>query len=179
MNFPKNYYHLNLIANILLILIGTILIGLLSYYIFLQPTLAPLEPELLKTGGKFKGLKEFNFEKNHNTIILAMDTKCEYCSKSISFYKKIIAKSKEYLNVEVIAVFKNNEEEVEKYLEEHEIDIEHFSNINLMEMRVDITPTIIWLNNNRTIVGAYEGWLQESQELAFLKFFDEKLSNKR
>lgn len=178
MKISKDFYYLNFLANILVVLVFTLLVGLLAYRIFFQPYLGSLEAELLSAGDDFKGLQEVNFSKNSNTILLVLDAKCQYCTQSLAFYKKLIVESKEKSNVWVIAVFKIKAEEVEHYLKDHGINIEFIPNVNLVELKVDATPTIIWVDANRKIVGSYEGVLNEKQESTFFEFYEKRLSGR-
>src|SRR5687767_11973609 len=95
MKLPRNYRYLNLATNILVIAISFMLVGLLAYRVFFQPSLVSLEAELLKAGESFKGLPEVDLSQSPDTILLATDIKCQYCTQSLPFYKKLIAKSKE------------------------------------------------------------------------------------
>lgn len=175
MKVSRNYQYLNFAANILVVAVGALLIGLLAYRAFFQPSLGSLEAELLRTGDNFKGLQEIDFKKTPNTILLAIDIKCQYCLQSLPFYKKLIAKSKESPNVQVIAVFSNKSEEVEQYLREHDVDTEFIPNVDLVKLKVDATPTVIWVDANRKIVGSYQGILQEKQESAFFEVYEKRL----
>lgn len=175
MKILRNFRYLNFAANILVVLVGVLLVGLLSYRAFYQPSLDSLEAEFLRSGDDFKGLQEVDFKKSPNTILLATDIKCRYCIQSLPFYKKLIAKSKENTGVRVIAVFSNESEEIKHYLREHDVDIEFIPNVDLVKLKVDATPTVIWVNANRKIVGSYQGLLQEKQESAFLEVYEKRL----
>lgn len=178
MKNTKNYRYLNFVANILIVLIGAMLLGSFAYGVFYQPSLGSIEAELLKSGEKFKGLQEIDFSKSPNTILLATNIECQYGTQSLPFYKKIIAKSKENSAVRVIAVFKNKKEDVENYLREHDINIEFVPNVDLVNLKIDATPTVIWVDTNRKIVGSYQGLLRENHETAFFEVYEKRLVNR-
>lgn len=92
MKTSKNFRYLNFATNILVVVISVMLIGLLAYRVFFQPSLASFEAELLRAGKDFKGLQEVDFKKSPDTILLATDVKCQYCTQSLPFYKKLIAR---------------------------------------------------------------------------------------
>jgi len=175
MKTSRNFRYLNFATNVLVIVIGVMLIGLLAYRVFFQPSLASLEAELLRAGEDFKGLQEVDFKKSPNTILLVTDIKCHYCTQSLPFYKKLIAKSKENPAIRVIAVLNNKSEEVEDYLREHDVAVEFIPNVDLVKLKVDATPTVIWVDANRKIVGSYQGLLQEKQESAFFEVYEKRL----
>lgn len=173
-----NYRYLNLATNILVVVVGMMLVGLVAYRAFFLPSLNSLEAELLRAGDEFKGLQEIDFKKSPNTILLATDIKCQYCTQSLPFYKKLIAKSKDNPAIRIIAVFGNKSEEVENYLREHDVVVEFIPNVDLVKLKVDATPTIIWVDADRKIVGSYQGLFQEKQESAFLEVYQKTLSGK-
>ena len=171
-----NFRYLNIATNIIVVVIGVALISLIAYRVFYQPSLGSTEAELLRKGQEFKGLQEVDFKQNSNTILLALDANCEYCTQSLPFYKNLITKSKNNPSVRVIALFKNKSEEIENYLRENEIAVEFIPDVDLVKLKVDATPTVIWVDANRKIVGSYQGSLQEKQETAFFEVYDKKYS---
>lgn len=175
MKTSKNFRYLNFATNILVVVIGVMLIGLVAYRVFFQPSLGSLEAELLRAGEDFKGLQEVDFKESPNTILLASDVNCQYCTQSLPFYKKLIAKSKENPAVRVIAVLNNKSEEVENYLREHDVVVKFIPDVDLVKLKVDATPTVIWVDANRKIVGSYQGLLQEKQESAFFEVYEKRL----
>lgn len=175
MKYSRNYRYLNFALNILVVIVGATLIGLLAYRAFVQPSLGSIEAELLRAGDDFKGLQEVDFKKSPNTILLVSDIKCRYSTQALPFYKKLIAKNKENQAVRVIGVFDNKKEEVERYLREHKVDVEFIPNVNLVKLKVDATPTVIWVDENRKIVGSYQGLLQEELETDFFEVFEKRL----
>lgn len=78
-----------------------------------------------------------------------LNAKCLYFIQSLPFYKQLIAESKENKGVRIIGVFSNESEESEHYLREHDVDIEFIPNIDLVELKVVATPTVIWVDANR------------------------------
>ncbi len=175
MKGSRTYSYLNFATNILVVIVGTALIGLLVYRTFFEK-LNPVEAPLLKAGDSFKGVQEINFSKSRNTVLLALDTTCSYCDLSIPFYKKIIAKSNQNPGTRVIALFDNSRAEVEDYLREHELDVEFITNAGLVMTKVDMTPTIILIDTNRIITTSYEGVLQEKQEQDLFEVLEKKAS---
>jgi hypothetical protein len=175
MKTSKNFRYINFATNIIVVVTGIMLIGLVAYRVFFQPSLGSLEAEFLRAGENFNGLQEVDFKKSPDTILLATDVKCQYCTQSLPFYKKLIAKSNENPAVRVIAVLNNKSEEVENYLREHDIVVEFIPDVDLVKLKVDATPTVIWVDANRKIVGSYQGLLQEKQELAFFEVYEKRL----
>lgn len=176
MDPSKNFRYLNYAVNILVLCVAVTIIGLLAYRAFHQPSLASIEAEFLKAGESFKLPKEVDLRQRPNTILLALDISCQYCSQSLPFYKKLIAKSKETPSLRVVALFSNDRTEVEAYLLEQNVDIEFFPNVDLAKLKVDTTPTVIWVDENGKIVGSYQGMLQEKMESAFFEFYRRQLS---
>jgi hypothetical protein len=168
-------YYLNFTANILVVVTATMLIGLLAYHTLLKPSLNTVEAELLKAGTNFTGLQEFDFGKTPNTILFVTNINCQYNSQAIPFYKKIIARSKGNSAIRILAVFSNKKEKVENFMREHQLDTEFIEDTDLLALKVDATPTLIWVDANRKIVGSYQGVLQEKQEAAFFEVYEKRL----
>ena len=76
MKTSKNFRYINFATNILVVIIGIMLIGLVAYRVFFQPSSGSLEAELPIAGEDFKGLQEIDFKESPNTILLATDVKC-------------------------------------------------------------------------------------------------------
>lgn len=173
---PRYFRILNITANSLLILMGVLLITLLAYRALYQPSLDSLGAELIKKGDELRGLQEVDFKQTRNTILLAMDANCRFCTASIPFYQKLIDKSRQNSAVRIVALFINKNEEVENYLRENDLAVEFIPNVDLVKLKVDTTPTVIWVDANRKIVGSYQGFLPEKQEIAFFELYEKKLS---
>ena len=178
MKSPEKFYYLNLTTNILVVVTVASLVGLLAYRAVFLSSLNSTEAEMLRAGSNFKGLQEVDFETRPHTILLAMDIHCRYSAQVLPFYKKIIAKSTEKSSVRVIAIFNNKEEEINRYLREHEIDTEFIPNVDLVKLGVDATPTVIWVNANRKILGSYQGLLPENLETAFFTVYEKRIFGK-
>ncbi len=169
--------NVNRIANVFVILVGLALIGGGGYRT-LKPLLFPPAAIELSSGHSILGLEEINFKKAGSTILIAMDIKCPYCTKGLPLYKQLATQSSENNNVRVIALFANKREDVERYLNEHDIKVDFIPEVEMAALKIDVTPTIAWVDRNREIIRSYEGLLNEKQEQEFLKMFKNKLINK-
>jgi hypothetical protein len=69
-------------------------------------------PELL---GKTVSLPDTNWEKNGQTLVLALSTGCHYCTESAAFYKQLVQR-RASKNTRLIAVFPQTVDLGRKYL---------------------------------------------------------------
>lgn len=178
MELQRNYRTINIAANCLLIIVGASLLGILAYRTLFNPSLASLEAELLKAGDEFKGLPEFDFRKSPNTLLIAIDADCQYCIAAIPFFKKLVHEGRDDSSVRIIAMFQNKEEDTKHFLSEHGLEVEFIANTDLAALRVNATPTVIWVDADRKILAAYEGLFQENQEAQFFAIYETRLSSK-
>lgn len=174
MTVPNRFQQVNFLVNIALAISLAFLIGLLSYKYFFTTSLDSLEAPLLRSGQKFKDLPAINFEKNRYTIMLAGNARCEFFTRSLPLYRSLIEESKKHSDIRVVALFKDKKEDVEIFLKEHELDVEFFPDIDLSASKIGMTPTILWVGRNRTIVGSYESFLEEHNQEALLDLFRKK-----
>jgi hypothetical protein len=170
------YEKLNIVLNVALILSGILLAGLVYYQVFYKSSLVHLEAEFLRANQSFLGLQEISFHGNADNILLAIDVNCPYSSQAIPFFRELISRGKHNHNMRVIALFNDQKEAVETYLREHDLDTDFIANVDLAEIKVDLSPTIIWVDADRKIIGSYQGLLNESQRKAFYEFYESRFA---
>lgn len=79
--------------------------------------------------------------------------------------------------VSVIPLFKNDKEDVERYLKEHDFLVEGFiSDVNLSDLEIEMTPTLILVDNEQKIIGSYQGLLSSQQEALFMDILEKDFS---
>ena len=169
MDISKRSRILNVFANISLIVIGTLLAGLIAYQIWGTGTV--YESEYLESGERFKGLEEYNLTKKGHAILIGFDIDCPFSKKSLPFYKKLVRKSKgKYKDYEVIVLFKNQKDRVKRFLKEHDFNVRFIPNLELFGVGIDVTPTIILMHQDRSIIKAYIGFLNKNQQKDFITY---------
>lgn len=108
------------------------------------------------------------------TVILALSTKCKFCTESAGFYQKLTNKFSKSNRVRIIALFPQEKQESEKYLNDLGVDINVIKQSKLSEVQVKGTPTIILADKDRRVINSWGGKLDETSETEVLNTIDNK-----
>jgi hypothetical protein len=167
---------LEMIANILVVIVGISLIGFFAYKYY--PKGKTYEAEFLTKGKEFSRLEEIDFKSNPRTLILGISTKCPYCTQNIPFYKKLIETVKYTNDVKIVATFPQKQDEIDRYLTEHTFAIKTVPDVVLIESGIEVTPTIVWVDSDKRIVKSWQGYLDQEGQDDFWDFYNSKLNPK-
>jgi hypothetical protein len=81
-----------LLANIAIVFVAVVLVGVITYKFVLNGNQSVNEEEL-KVGTSFV-LPEVNWAANKRTLVLVLQKDCHFCKESSGFYKTLVAKEK-------------------------------------------------------------------------------------
>jgi hypothetical protein len=100
------------------------------------------------------------------TLVLALSTQCRFCTESVPFYRRLLARARE-LNINVIVLMPQPETDARTYLKEHALDV---SRLHRLDTSTNISgvPTVIALNSSGVIKHIWVGKLGTTQEDAVL-----------
>lgn len=116
--------------------------------------------------GKKINLPEVDWQKNGQTLLLALSTTCHYCSESAAFYQQI---SKERnSNTRIIAVLPQPVDESKDYLNKHGVPVDDIKQIGLDSIGVSGTPTLIRVDNDGIVRNTWIGKLPKAEEAKVL-----------
>ena len=175
MNFFKKLT-LEKFANILVVVMT---IALVTFFAFkYYPQTKTYEAEFLTKGKGFTGIEEIDFAANPRTLILGLSTKCPYCNQSIPFYKKLVETVKYTNDIKIVAVFPQKQDEIDRYLSEHELQIKTVPDVTLINSSIDMTPTMVWVDSDKRIVKSWQGYLDKEGQDDFWDFYNSKLNPK-
>src|SRR5688572_6578656 len=94
-----------LVANVLIVVVALLLIGVfVQRYFFSSPTAANQPQRQQPTVGKKINLENVDFSAQPKTVVIALQTTCGYCNESAPFYKRLLKES-EGKNIKFVAVF--------------------------------------------------------------------------
>ncbi len=137
-----------------------------------------MEAKTLKTGSSFRGLEEIDFTPHSNTLIIALSTKCPYCTQSIPFYKRLLETNKHSDDLRIVTIYPQSQSEIDRYLTEYNLQIKSIPDVKFGNINIEATPTIVWINSDKEIVRSWEGFLNKEAEDNFWDFYNTKLSPK-
>lgn len=150
------------IANILIIIVAVLLIGILSQKYFFSSSVGISTPKSPAIGSKIS-LKNIDWSKSNKNVLLILQKGCQFCSESAEFYKKLI-KQMQGKNVNIIAVLPQNKAEAEEYLNRLGISGIEIIQSNSDSLQVGGTPTIIIANDKGEISSFWVGQLLPDKE---------------
>jgi hypothetical protein len=172
----KQKLSLEMVANILVVVVGISLIAFFAYKYY--PKAKTYEAEFLNKGKGFTGLEEIDFKSSPRTLVLGISTKCPYCTQSIPFYKKLIETVKYTNDVRIVAAFPQKQDEIDRYLTEHDFNIKTVPNVVLIDSSIEMTPTMVWIDSDKKIVKSWQGYLDKDGQDDFWDFYNSKLNPK-
>lgn len=164
MQKSKDYSILETATNIAVLLVAFAVLSALCWGYFLHRRPISLKSGLQK-GHKLQDISRVDFSNSSKTLLIAMSTKCSFCTESISFYNQL-AKLQQKTNqsTRIVAIFPEERITVDYYAQQNKIDagIITIADADLKSVNVDSTPTIILIDSNRTILDFWIGKLSES-----------------
>ncbi|MGI8467250.1 MAG: peroxiredoxin family protein [Pyrinomonadaceae bacterium] len=114
-----------------------------------------------KTLAEVPNLDEGNYEKS---IILILNTDCKYCNASVDFYKRLANTKYDTNSKQLVALFLQPKEIVDKYISEKAFPIRSISSVSFEKLKAGVTPTIVAIDKQRRIIRAWFGKLPPDKE---------------
>lgn len=97
------------------------------------------------------------------TIVIAERTGCQYCRASLPFYAKL-TRAASGAGVEVVSVTTDDKTSHQSYLESHDVHVNRVVKLSDTPLKVSATPTLIVLDQSKTVMGAWVGQLSPDDE---------------
>jgi thioredoxin-related protein len=160
---------INLATNIAIILV-VVLIGIVFARNYL-PSLRPNNKthDYHVAAGSNIPLPGVDWEKNGQTLLLVLDTKCDYCTASAPFYQELARAAAQKRGVQLVAVLPQDIRESKQYLSNLNVPIDHVRQSVLDALGVKGTPTLILVNRNGKVEQSWAGKLPLEEETEVLK----------
>ena len=161
-----NSKRLEALANVSTILVSFLLAAVLVK-VFLLPARA-LPPastfhlQAVKGASLKESLPGVDWARNGRTLILAISTKCHFCTESAPFFQRI---GKERAKgVRLLAVFPQPVADSQKYLQSEAVQVDDVRHTTLASIGVRGTPTLLLVDKNGTVDDAWQGKLPADGE---------------
>lgn len=104
-------------------------------------------------------LPDIDWSKANRTILLALSTKCRFCTESAPFYQQILQKKSK--DVRVVVVLPQPVEESRKYLDKLGVSVREVKEARLATVGVSGTPTVILIDKNGVVQNLWIGKLSD------------------
>ena len=97
-------------------------------------------------------------------MLLALSSKCHFCSESAPFYQRLNDEMAQHTGARLIAVFPQEVGEGKQYLSALGVKIEDVRNATLNSIGVNGTPTLIIIDSKGRIEQSWVGKLSPEKE---------------
>ena len=155
---------IELAANLAIIVVA-ILLGVVLLRNLLRspvPTRAPAAAEI-QAGTKLS-LPGVDWNASKQTLVMALSTKCHFCTESAAFYQRLAQERARKLNLRLVAVFPQASRESEEYLRGLAVNVDDVKQSELASLGVSGTPTLILLNNAGVVEDSWRGKLNDDRQ---------------
>jgi thioredoxin-related protein len=155
----------NVAIIILAILLGTVLV---RKYLLTQPAQSgnnAIVSDSINTGTKVN-LRDMDWSKNKQTLVLVLSSSCHFCSESAPFYQRLIKERGS--NIHLVAVLPQTISEGENYLNSLGVSVDEIRQASLSSINVRGTPTLMLVNGDGVVVSQWVGRLPQDQEAEVL-----------
>lgn len=162
--------YLEIATNISVLIVAVaLLITLVSVRLTRSPGVSGFDSGFRK-GEILPSLPSIDYGGTPQTMLIAMSTRCSYCKESLPFYKQLVEEqSKRSDATRVVAIFPNNETDVQQYKQQNQLNIDSFAGVNLSALKIAATPTIILADSSGKVRDFWIGKLSKEDENQVLK----------
>ena len=160
----KFKYILDVTTNIVVVLFGIVAIGVLVKSYFAPPGAKP--SIAITKGSVFTEIAGVDYKQTPRTLILALNVDCRYCTRSVPFYNSLAeARQENAGRVNIVAAFINKDAElVKSYAEEKHLSVQAIAGVDLDQLGVQTTPTLIMVDSGGKVLDSWRGELQPDGE---------------
>ena len=114
-----------------------------------------------------KRLPGVDWRHNGRTLVLALSTRCHFCTASAPFFKKISQRAGK--NLTLVGVFPQKNAEAESYLSREGIRVAAVKQVSLDRIGVRGTPTLLLADSKGVVIETWIGKLAPEKEEQALK----------
>lgn len=156
-------------TNVAILVVAVLLaIVLIKNYILAEkPQAGPLPgppPDNRIAAGTQISIPNVQWPTSQPTLILALSDTCRYCTESADFYKRLAQENVKKKSVQIVAVLPQDLERGKKYLNELGVTVDDIRSIQLNQLGVRATPTLIMLDVNGKVSESWVGKLPKEKE---------------
>ena len=109
-------------------------------------------------------LPGFDWSESDKTVVLALSSKCHFCSESAPFYQRLNDEVAQHTGARLIAVFPQEVGEAKQYLSALGVKIGDVRNATLNSIGVNGTPTLVIIDSKGRVEQSWVGKLSPERE---------------
>ena len=155
------YKRIELIANLAIVAVALMIGGVLVHRYFLQTAEQQADPAA--PIGQKLALPNVDWAKSNQTVVLALQEGCHFCTDSAPFYQHLAAEAARR-NVPVIVVLPQPVEVGRGYLAGLQAPFGDVRQATLGSLGVQATPTLMLVNGEGKVTGGWVGRLPPEAE---------------
>ena len=110
----------------------------------------------LEKGQQLPSINAVNYENSTRTLLIALNTECEHCTKQLPFYTRITQRVRQD-EIQIVALFPNVQERVQRYAREHSFNMNVKDSVDFSQFHVAATPTLILLDQEGRVMDFWVG----------------------
>ena len=117
-------------------------------------------PASVKVGDQLPSLPRYDWNAHDHVLVLALKDGCRFCEESIPFYRKLAELEKSnQIDAHLIAVLPDDPAVVRQLVETQQLAVEAFPGIELSQVKVEGTPTLILVDRQGRVSKVWIGEL--------------------
>lgn len=165
MEHSKIKSYIEVATNVAVLLAAVTVVAFFAYSYFAPPP-SPVRLQTgLQKGQVLPQIEGLDYSKSPQTLLIAMNTKCKFCTSSVPFYNQLVEKQKQSgKEVRIVAAFSNAPDEVQQYVAEKQFAVETLAAADLAKLGLVNTPTVVLVDNKGRILNFWMGQLPAEGE---------------
>ncbi len=118
--------------------------------------------------GRRISLPNIDWAGNRWNLVLAIHSKCHFCTESAPFYKELTNKLLAQPNLQIVAVSSEPPHIAKAYLDSLGVSIDKVRQADFRPVGVTGTPTLLMVDNNGIVTSTWIGRLDSNREAEVL-----------
>lgn len=158
MEHSKLKSYLESATNGAVLLVTVLILSSFAVNYFYRGRSAPQMISGFRKGQKISPVAGINYGDSTHTLLIAMNTQCDYCTRSIPFYNEIAKRTQNSkVPLQIVAAFPNPLEQVQKYVEQHQLNLATKNSVDMKQLNLSDTPTMILVDQGGNIIDFWVG----------------------
>lgn len=127
----------------------------------------------LRIGEALNHLDGYDFSQSTKTLVIVMNTGCEFCVDSIRFYNDIADRCKSTDHeIDVRAVFPDSVGDAQRFAKQHQLKVDLIPHVDPAVLKISAIPTVVLVDSNGRILNFWIGQLSPHDEEEIINTLD-------
>lgn len=157
---------IEILANVAIVVVAVTL-TVVIYQNHYRPQIHSSQPEI-ELGASIP-LKNVNWTASDFTLVLALSTRCHFCTESAPFYQELVSRISGSQKIHMTAIFPQSTSEGREYLQTLGIGITDIQQHELSSIPVAGTPTLLLVDRQGRLIQKWRGKLKPQHQADILQ----------